>query len=203
MMLVFFGFIATAALPESARSDAGFAAAIVAVVLAGIAVYAVVAPSLSVTMLKGALGQRIEIDAAIRQGLRVALRFWGLSLLVGLLTVVGFLLFIVPGLFIMKRYMLAGYYLIDHNLGVFEAMRRCAADSKRYSGALWGIIGVQFLIGLSSFIPGLGSILSLLYMGAPAARYAEIKYADSLPPLDAAPTPRAPIPPMAPLPPKA
>ena len=86
---------------------------------------------------------------------------------------------IVPGLFILKRYYLAAYYLIDEDLDITEAMRRSAADSKRYSSAVWGILGAQLLFAACLIIPILGFIAALvllaMYANAPAIRYLEFK----------------------------
>ena len=78
----------------------------------------------------------------------------------------------------LKRYILAPYFLVDKNLGIMEAMNQSAEASKKYSSALWGLIGVTFLISLPGIIPVLGAIVSALlgiaYYCAPAVRYREV-----------------------------
>ena len=78
-----------------------------------------------------------------------------------------------------RRYTLASYFLIDQNLGILEAMRRSSAATKGFSGAIWGLVGVQALIGAPGWIPFIGPILSagtaMLYGCAPALRYEEFK----------------------------
>ena len=111
--------------------------------------------------------------------------FWrmlGLTLLRGLIIIVDFILLIVPGLFMWKRYMLAPYYLMDKNLGIRESLRRSAADSKPYANAIWGLIGVYVLIWLIGILPVIGyasTIISILYCCAQALRYLQIKEAKS------------------------
>ena len=106
-------------------------------------------------------------------------RLLGLYLLVALYVTVGLILLIVPGLIMIRRYFLAPYVMIDTKCGIKEAMERSAAMTKSYSGSIWGIIGVSFLIGLVAIVPFIGSlaafILAALYSVAPAIRYQELK----------------------------
>lgn len=138
-------------------------------------------PAISLTQLRAAEGKKIAFLDAVKAGLPYLWRIVGLAILTGLVILVGFLLLIVPGFIMIRRYILAPYYLIDHNLGVGEAMRRSAADSVKFSGAIWGVIGVSILCALPGVVPVLGQLIStvlgLLYSVAPALRYLEIKAA--------------------------
>jgi len=120
---------------------------------------------------------------AYRNSARRILPNIGLILLYGLLVAAGLLLLIVPGLIILRRYYLAPYYLNDQKLSIREAMRRSARDTKPVSGYIWGIIGVNFVfvvLGsmLNLALGGIGviatTLLSCLYIFAPALRYREI-----------------------------
>jgi len=106
-------------------------------------------------------------------------RLIGLGFLAGLYIFLGLIAFIVPGLIMIRRYVLSPYILIDEDVSVTEAMRRSAALSKPYSGAVWGVIGVTFLISMAGIVPIVGWIisfvLSVLYSVAPALRYEELK----------------------------
>jgi hypothetical protein len=105
-------------------------------------------------------------------------RMFGLYLLIGLYIFVGLVLFIIPGLIMLRRYFLAPYVMLDTKCGITEAMERSADLTKPYSGYIWGIIGVMFLIGLFNIIPGIGwmisFVLGMLYSIAPALRYQEL-----------------------------
>ena len=117
---------------------------------------------------------------ALQTGRQFALRLVGLGLCAGVLILLGLLLFIVPGIFMYKRYILAPYYLIDKNLGVFEAMRQSTADSKEFSDPIWGLVGVTSLLAFVGLLPLIGfltSIGQLLYCFAPAKRYDEVQKA--------------------------
>ncbi|HSX44341.1 MAG TPA: hypothetical protein VLE69_03545 [Candidatus Saccharimonadales bacterium] len=107
------------------------------------------------------------------------LRLFGLAILVALFVIAGLILFIIPGLIMIRRYFLAPYVLVDKDVGIWEAMSKSAAMSKPYSGYIWSVIGVGILIGLPSIIPFFGwavsFVLSILYSVAPALRYQELK----------------------------
>jgi hypothetical protein len=106
-------------------------------------------------------------------------RMLGLYLLVGLYILVGLFLLIIPGLIMIRRYYLAPYALLDKRGSIKEAMEYSAKISKPYSGYVWGVIGVGFLVALLNVIPFIGSIaafvMGLLYSVAPALRYRELK----------------------------
>lgn len=162
--------------------DGGVATAFVAGLLAAAIVVAVlvVSPALPYVQLMSVKGKQVSIEEAIRAGLGKFWRFYGLSLLTGLIVVAGFLLFVVPGLFMFRRYILAPYYLFDRDLGVMDAMKLSAKDSKRFSGAVWGLLGVIFLIGATSIVPLfflITAALQVAYYCAPAVRYTQIKKA--------------------------
>lgn len=106
-------------------------------------------------------------------------RLIGLYIVTGLIIFVGFILLIIPGLIMLRRYFLAPYVMIDKNCGIREAMDRSAAISKPHSGYIWGIVGVTILISMIGIIPLIGSIVAfvmgMFYSVAPALRYQELK----------------------------
>jgi uncharacterized membrane protein len=141
----------------------------------------VVYPAIPYVQLKSAQGEEVPIGEALRVGLKNFWRYYGVTLLSALVIFVGFLLLIVPGLFMLRRYMLAPYYLYDRKLGVIDAMKTSAKESKQFSGAIWGLIGVTILLALPSVIPFLGWLvtgaLAVIFYCAPALRYFQIKQA--------------------------
>ena len=110
-------------------------------------------------------------------------RLVNLWLTVGVYIIGGLLLFIVPGIIMSRKYFLSGYYLIDRDLTTKEAMKLSAEQSSKYSGSIWGILGVGIVLSLSGIVPFVGGLLSAilaaLYSVAPALRYFEIKKAES------------------------
>jgi uncharacterized membrane protein len=130
--------------------------------------------------LDSARGQKIGLKEAFRLGRHYGIKIIGLSILMAIVIAVGFLLLIIPGLFMMRRYYLAPFYLVDKDMGIMEAMKASAADSKPFSAAIWGLIGVTFLMAILSTLPVIGIIASLLpalYSFAPAVRYTQIQNA--------------------------
>jgi hypothetical protein len=131
--------------------------------------------------LKSAQGSHSSPDDALTNGFRYLPRMIGLLICIGLIFAVSLLLLIVPFFFMLRRYILAPYYLVDQNLGVFATLKASAADSKQYSAPIWQFIGVQVLLEAVNIIPGVGkiiaSIANIAYTGAGAVRYEQIKAA--------------------------
>lgn len=137
------------------------------------------APAIALTQLRSVKGVKIDFLPAIKESFAFFWKFIGLIIVMGLVIGIGFMLLIVPGLFMLRRYILAPYYLIDKKTGVFEAMKISAEQSKRFSPAIWGLIGVEFLCTVIGLIPLIGwlvsAALSIIYYCAPAVRYTQIK----------------------------
>lgn len=107
-------------------------------------------------------------------------QMFGLYLLVGLITLAGFILLIVPGIIMLRRYFLAPYVMLDGgNMGIREAMEKSAAMTTGYSGSIYRIVGLMLLFAMFGIIPLLGWIaaffLQFFYSAAPAIRYQELK----------------------------
>jgi len=136
------------------------------------------APGLSYTLLQGAKGQRIDFWPALKTGIKFFWRFLGVLICSGFLIIVGLILLIIPGLFMLRRYYLAPYYLLDRNLGVFETLRICKEESVKCGNAVWSVLFAQILFVAILIIPILGwiagAILSVMYYNAPAIRYEQI-----------------------------
>lgn len=135
-------------------------------------------PAYSKLAVEAAKGNVTKPQEIITSSFKYFWRLVGLGILVGFLFVVGLLLFIVPGLIVIRRYFLAAYYLVDQDLSISESMKKSAAATKSHAMAVWGVLGVSFLIALTSIAPLLGAvistILSTLYACAPAFRYLEL-----------------------------
>jgi uncharacterized membrane protein len=136
------------------------------------------APGMTYTLLKGTKGERIDFYPAFRAGLTYFWRYLGVTICTTFLIVVGLILLIVPGIFMIRRYFLAPYYLIDRDLGIFETLRTCKSNSKQFGNKVLGVFCVQALFIIILIIPVLGwiagVILSIMYYSAPAIRYRQI-----------------------------
>lgn len=129
--------------------------------------------------LEAANGKTPGFDFLWQQAKKYWFRLFGLSIVVAVLTILGFLLLIIPGLIVLRRYFLAPYILIDKDLSISQAMEESAKLTKPYSKAIWGVIGVSVLLVFPSVIPVAGPIIAFLlgaaYSVAPALRYEELK----------------------------
>lgn len=178
LLLPIAGFVVSGAFAGDGTTGTNMTALLIG--LAGIVIGLLVAPAIPFVQLKSVRGQEVTIGEALQAGKKYFWRFYGLSILTTLLVIGGFILLIVPGLFMIKRYLLSSFYLYDRKLTVREAMRQSQADSKPFAGALWGVIGVSVIIGLLGVIPLLAvvsAILQVVYYCAPAVRYEQIKKA--------------------------
>lgn len=139
----------------------------------------ILTPALYIAQLEGSRNKKIEFGEAFRRGRPFILRVLGVSILQTLAIIAGLILLIVPGLFMLRRYLLAPLYTVDQNLGVLESMKRSAADSKVYSGSIWGLIGVWILISLPWLVPFIGwvaaAVLYFMYLCSSPIRYLQIE----------------------------
>ena len=150
-------------------------------VVAAIALAIRVAPAFTYVQLEAVRGNDVDDQTALTATKEMVGNYFFASLLTGLIIIGGFILLIIPGFFMLKRYILVGYHLVDHKLSVREAMDRSKQYSEKYSGAHWGLIGLQIVINLVTYLPLIGPIASLamsvIYYMTPAVRYEQIKNA--------------------------
>jgi hypothetical protein len=106
-------------------------------------------------------------------------RVFGLYIVMGILIVIGLILLVIPGLILIRRFFFAPFIMIDKKTRIRESLDQSAALSKVNTGAIWGVIGVMFLIGLANIIPIIGGLVAFtfgsLYSVAPALRYQQFK----------------------------
>ncbi len=104
------------------------------------------APVLAYYSVKVARGQAVSIRSAYREGLRYFWRYLGYSLIAGVLVTIGFLLLIVPGFILLRRYLFGSLYIVDKDLSIGEALQRSAAESKPVASYIWSALGIMFII---------------------------------------------------------
>lgn len=119
-----------------------------------------------VLMLAGAQDNKMSISEAWAKTTPVIVRYFLLSILLGLIALGSFLLFIVPFFIIMPRLFMAYYFAIDQNLGVMESINASWNQTKGHVGKIWGTIGVSFVFVL----------LAITIIGIPFAIYFSIMY---------------------------
>jgi hypothetical protein len=140
---------------------------------------ALLGPAIVHIQLKSSLMQKATYESAWATSKKYWWRFLVLSIVVALTVVVGFILFIVPGIIFIKRYFLSQYALIDQDLGLLESMKKSSELSHDRSMTVYGVIGVDILTNIPSVIPFIGQFISFLlqvsYFCAPAIRYQQLK----------------------------
>ena len=136
------------ALREDARLSAGGVGPIVSLLVGGF-VYFVFASlmqtSLVVATLQDLSGRRVDFAACVSRALRLFLPLVGLSIVMGVALMFGFLLLIVPGVILYLMWFVAAPVLVEERRGVFAALARSRVLT---AGARWPIFGlvVAFLI---------------------------------------------------------
>ncbi len=154
--------------------------------LAGIAWTLINMPAVVFLQLKLSRKQTLTVGEAYAKGFPYIWRILGVMLLTGVLVTLGLVCLIVPGFMLLRRYVLAPYYVIDKNLGIVEAMKRSWEDSNKAPGYIWGTMAVSVVVSIGAtligmifgFIPGapavITSVLSLAAFFLLALRYSEI-----------------------------
>jgi hypothetical protein len=106
-------------------------------------------------------GRRPSIGAALSFALSRFFPLLGVSILYGLIVVVGFLLCCVPGFYFWVVLAFVGQVVVLERLGVGESIQR---SQKLVEGHFWRVFGVLILIGIANGMiqGGLGQILNLL-----------------------------------------
>jgi len=159
-------------------SDMFYAIVSIAIYIAVLGMIFLSYAAIAYAALQSAKGNKITFVGAMKAAWQVLGRFIGLTLTVTILVALGTVCLIVPGLFILKRYYLAPYYLIDHNRGIAEAMKQSVEDSKQYGG-VWGLISIILITVIIYFVPHVGwlaaVVIGTFYVCAPAVRYVEIQ----------------------------
>jgi len=129
--------------------------------------------------LLAANGKKPGLDALWPFVSKFTLRIIGISIVTSVIIVLGLMALVVPGVIFIRRYFLAPYVLIDQDLSIGEAMRESARLTRPYPMSFWGLVGVNIILNLPSFVPVIGwaisFVLGSLYTAAPAIRYLELK----------------------------
>ncbi len=137
--------------------------------------------AMSVAQLASSHKRHISTRAALDQVKPKLWRWIGLQIVLSLIFIGSMLLLVVPFFFALHRFILAPYYMLERGTGIRESLRQSAHDAKRYSGPVWGLVGVNLL---AQIIP----VADLLYYCAPALRYREITDASHVKPSTPDPT---------------
>lgn len=157
---------------------AGFLLVLIFAVI-GIFLYA-----MSVSLqVKSTAGKKPELSELFEDGKKYFFRIIGVSLLSGLIILVGLILLIVPGIIALGRLIMAPYYMVDKDLGVMDAIKRSNDNAIGKMGLIYGAIGVTILVaifaGIIGVIPVLGPLagaaITIAYSLVIPLRYQQLK----------------------------
>lgn len=138
--------LAVAALFALGSSQSAFATALAYIVYGG---YLAV-------LLKHFAGDNVVFDDLFSIDSRW-ISFAFLGLIKGILITLGFILFVIPGIYLSIRWMFSGLLVIDQNMRPIEALR---ASSEMTKGHRWKLLGFSivslalFILGIVFFIVG-------------------------------------------------
>jgi hypothetical protein len=132
---------------------------------------------------KSTARKKPQLPELFEDGKKYFFRIIGVSLLSGLIILVGLALLVVPGIIAIGRLIMAPYHLVDKDLGVVEALKRSNDQAIGKMGLIYGAIGVTIVIailaGLIGVIPVLGPLagaaITIAYSLVLPLRYRQLK----------------------------
>jgi uncharacterized membrane protein len=99
-------------------------------------------------------------------------RFFVANLLFSLAVAVGFLLLVIPALYVIARFGLFGLALVDGKLGILESFRRSSDLTEGHRWTLLGIVVIGFVLLILGAIPfGLGVLVAAPVVGLAGAYF--------------------------------
>lgn len=96
-------------------------------------------------------------------------RYFLASFIYGIIVIIGFILFIIPGVYISIKYGLYAYLIVDKNLGVFESFTKSGEITK---GRTWELFVFGLVLGLI-VLAGLLALGVGVLVAAPVVSIAE------------------------------
>ncbi len=113
--------------------------------------------------ISAAKGKLVSTADCYKKSWRFIARIIGFTIIFTVLTLVGFLLLIVPGLIVLRRYILTTFYIVDQDMSIGQAMEHSARQTKPVAGYVWGTIGVLVVLLLAV------TLISSLFIAIPGA----------------------------------
>lgn len=112
--------------------------------------------------------------------IRKAWRFIGLSFLQTLIIILGYIFFVIPGIYFSLKYMFASYIFVDKNTGIKEALKLSSELTKGVKFKLLGFVLTIFFLNLISLIVFVVGIVPISIVSMLATAYVYTKLKDSL-----------------------
>jgi len=138
-----------------------------------------------VLQVDAAAGRTLSVGRMYREAIRFLPRIIGFGAIFGLLFIGGLLLFVVPGLIVMRRYIFGPYCIVEDDLGIRAAMQRSDQLSKPITKQLFSMLLIVCAFGLVTVGLGrlpepiafygslLATVLPIAYFYLPALRFRE------------------------------
>jgi len=92
------------------------------------------------------LDKTVKIKTVIKELIRIMFLLIGLSILVGLCTIAGYMLFIVPGIILFMGFFVATHVMVIENKGIIESMKRSWELTRGNRARIFGYFFVINLI---------------------------------------------------------
>ncbi len=124
----------------------------------GLRVVATIAVYVGYYILQGALvfgmvqdlnGRSADFGQCLRSGLSRAVPLFGLAIVSGLAILMGFFLFVIPGIYLALMWMVAGPAIIAERKGVFDSMSR---SSRLTEGHRWSLLGLSLIFFVAALL---------------------------------------------------
>ncbi len=181
--------IGLASMHNSKPSVAGIGLIVVSVVLLVLFQIYFTYPVLKLNI-AAARGVALPWKETLPPDFAVAANVFGTAVLASIIILFGFLLFIVPGIFFLLWYSQAQYIAVDEKVYGMKALVRSKDLVHHRLTDILGVYGLSNLVQLISYIPVLGSLVSLAF-GFIAMPMAAIRYVQltQLPEKDRSKTP--------------
>ncbi|MFA5926605.1 MAG: hypothetical protein WCT32_02050 [Patescibacteria group bacterium] len=106
-------------------------------------------------------GKKLPFSELFKQ-FRYFWRILGLTLLLGLIVVIGFILLVIPGIYLSLRYQFAMNFIVDKDLGVIEAMSESSRITQGVKLSLfWFMLAVFVVLILGLLALGIGIFVAI------------------------------------------
>lgn len=139
---------------------------VLALAVAGVAWVLVLSVALLYYALQTSRGRQVSLGQSLGVGYKKAAGFFGLSALMTVLVIVGFIALVVPGLILLYWFMLAPYIYIDQDISITAALRQSRGLAKKQPVEMFGILAATGIFALPTMVPLIGFLYQIFYNGA-------------------------------------
>jgi hypothetical protein len=136
-------------------------------------------PAMIITQLESVKGKKVDFHEVLKKSAKIVWPFLGLTFLTGLITILGFILLILPGFLAVFFLTMATYIYVDNKPGIKKALKQSYQITKANWRLVFAMYVVNFLISFIGLVPVIGSVvniaLTITYLCLPALIYMQIR----------------------------